>query len=152
MDSSCFPFCPGYMPKSLSTSFRTQTFHCLPSCPSHRPRVTRMLRLRCASRLWGFTLTARTAFGNLTSFSCAMVVERRAGPCHNREFLTGLWTLSRLLIQAKVWNALCTLELTQQGLSPPSEHGQEVTFSHWTWKLLRQTCVTSVCVFVFERV
>ncbi len=34
------------------------------------------------------------------------------GPGH---FPTGLWTLSRLLIQAKVWNALCTLGPTQQG-------------------------------------
>ncbi len=51
----------------------------LPCRPSHRPRVTQMLRLRCApSGLWGFTLTVRTAFGNLTSFSFAMVVERRA--------------------------------------------------------------------------
>ncbi len=51
----------------------------LPCRPSHRPRVTQMLRLWCApSGLWGFTLTVRTAFGNLTSFSFAMVVERRA--------------------------------------------------------------------------
>ncbi len=44
------------------------------------------------------------------------MVERRAGLCQNRDFPTGLWTLSRLLIRAKVWNALCTLGPTQQGL------------------------------------
>ncbi len=71
------------------------------------------------SGLWGITLTVRPVFGNRTSFSCAMVVVRRAGPCRNKDFPTGLRTLSWLHIRAKVWNALCTLGLTQQGLSPP---------------------------------
>ncbi len=35
---------PGYVPKSLSTPFRS----CLPCRLSHRPRVMRTLRLRCA--------------------------------------------------------------------------------------------------------
>ncbi len=43
----------------------------------------------------------------------------------NRGFPTGLWTLSRLLIRAEVSNAPCTLEPTQQGLSPPRGRGRE---------------------------
>ncbi len=34
--------------------------------------------------------------------------------------------LSRLLIRADVWNALCTLQPTQQGLTPPPGRGREV--------------------------
>ncbi len=37
-----------------------------------------------------------------------------------------LWTLLRLLIRAKVWNVLCTLGATQQGLSPPRGRGRVV--------------------------
>ncbi len=102
-------------------------FHCLSGLLNHRSHVMRTLRFRCApSGLWGFTSTVQPAFGNLTSFSCAMVVVRRAGPYQNRGFPTRLWTLSRLLIRAKVWNARFTLGPTQQGLSPPSGRGQEV--------------------------
>ncbi len=48
---------------------------------------------------------------------CATVVVRRA--VSKQRLPTGLWTLSRLLIRAKVWNAPFTLGSTQQGLSPP---------------------------------
>ncbi len=62
------------------------------------------------------TLTVRPVFGNQTSFLYAMVVVRRAGLCQNKDFPTGLWTLSWLHIRAKVRNALCTLGPTQRGL------------------------------------
>ncbi len=50
----------------------------------------------------------------------------KAGPYQNRGFPTGLWTLSRLLIRAKVWNALFTLGPTQQELSPAPGGSREV--------------------------
>ncbi len=115
---------PGYVPKSLS---ECRLFICLPCLLSHRPHWMRTLRLRCdPSGLLGFTSTVRPAFGNLTSSSWDTVVVQKAGPFQSRGFPTGLWTLSRLLIRAEVWNALCTLEPTQQGPSPPPGHCREV--------------------------
>ncbi len=54
---------------------------------------------------------------------CATVVVRRA--ISKQRLPTGLWTLSRLLIRARVRNAPFTLGSTQQGLSP-SVRGWEV--------------------------
>ncbi len=105
VDSDCIRFGPGdcsftlrprlgYVHKSLSTPSKCRLFLCLPCLLSHRPRWMRTLRLRCApSGLWGFTSTVRPAFGNLTSYSCATVAVRKAGPFQNRGFPTELWTL-----------------------------------------------------------
>ncbi len=118
VDSDCIRFKPGgcsvtlrprpvYVLNHYPPSSERRPFRFLPCLLSHWLHVMRTLRFRCApSGLWGFTLTVRPAFGNLTSFSCAMADKRRAGPYQNRGFPTVLWTLSRLLIRAKVWNRL----------------------------------------------
>lgn len=70
-------------------------FRCLPCLLSH-------VTLVCHVRSCGFSLTVLTVFVDLTSFWCAMVVVRRAGPCKKKEgFPTGLWTLSRLLYEPR---------------------------------------------------
>ncbi len=116
-----------YLPPSERRLFR-----CLPCHLSHRPRVMQTLRLRCAqSGLWGFTLTVRPAFGNLTNFSCAMVVVRRAGPCQNRDFPTGLWTLSRPLIRALE----CPLHI--------KAHSTRAIASSWAWS--RCMSIQDIC-------
>ncbi len=159
---------PGYVPKTLSTPFRTQTV--LLSALSSESSTLRDADAQtsvCPVRaFWIYTLTVRSAFGNLTSFLCAMVVVRRAGPCQNRDVPTGLWTLSRLFIRAKVWNALCKLEPTLHGLSPPPGRGREVClfriyalhtagllrmpsadFTSWTFSLYSPKC----CQWVTEQ-
>ncbi len=138
VDSSCIRFGPGdcsvtlrlklgYVPKSRSTPFRTQTVSLSAlSSKSSALRDADAQTSVCPIRALRTYIDRRSAFGNLTSFSITTVVVRRARPCQNRKCPTGLWTLSRLLIRAKVWNAPCTLGVTQQGLLPPPGHGQEV--------------------------
>ncbi len=121
---------PGYMPNHYLPPSERGQFCCLPCLLSHRLPVMRTLRFQCAPLgLCGFTSTVRTAFGNLTSFSCAMLVVQRAGLYQNRCLPTGLWTLSWLLIRATVWNVPFTLGTIQQGQSPPPGCGREVQCS-----------------------
>ncbi len=117
----------GYVPKSLSTPFKTQTVSLFAlSSESTVLRDADAQTSVCPIRPLRITSIVRPAFDNLTSYSCATVVVREAGPFQNRGFPTGLWTLLQLLIRAKVWNVLCTLGTTQQGLSPPRGRGSEV--------------------------
>ncbi len=57
----------------------------------------------------------------------ATVVVRRA--VSKQGLPTGLWTLSRLLIRAKVWNAPFILGSTQQGLSPSVRGWERYVYS-----------------------
>ncbi len=136
VDSVCFHFgpgdCsvtlrprPGYVPKSLSTPLRMQTFFVCPpfwvidliGCGRSDSGVPRQ----------GFK-DLHWPFGQLSAIWPALRVLwwcERLGR-FKTGFSTGLWTLSRLLIRAEVWNAPCTLEPTQQGLSPPPGRGREV--------------------------
>ncbi len=134
VDSDCIHFGPGdcgvtFWPritclKSLSTPFRRRLFRCLPCLLSRRPHVMRTLRFLVPRQ--GFEDLHRP-FGQLSAIwpaiLCATVVVRRA--VSKQRLPTGLWTLSRLLIRARVWNAPFTLGSTQQGLSP-SVRGWEV--------------------------
>ncbi len=69
-------------------------------------------------------------FCQTISFSCTTVAVQRAGPYQNRGFPTGLWTLSRLLIRAKVWNAL-------------SHHSTRAIASSWAWS--RGMSIQHIC-------
>ncbi len=110
-----------YLPPS-----ETRLFLCL---PSHCPHVTQTLRHGCCP------VRALRIYIDLSASFRVLWFVRRVRPCQNRDFPTVLWMLSRLLIRAKVWNALCTLGPTQQGLSPPPGHGQEVClFRIYAWK------------------
>ncbi len=77
----------GYVPKSLSTSFRSQTvsLSALAAESSSPQRVNAQAAVCPVRALRIFTLT---------SFLCAMVVLQRAEPCRNKDCHTGLWTLS----------------------------------------------------------
>ncbi len=111
-----------YLPPS-----ECRLFHCLPCLPSHQPRVTRRFRLRCApSGLWGLTSTVQPAFGNLANFSCAMVVVRKGLTVSKQRLSHWIVDAIKAAYTSQGLNALCTLGATQQGLSPPPGHGQEV--------------------------
>ncbi len=84
-------------------------------------------------------------FGQLSAIwpaiLCATVVVRRT--VSKQRLPTGLWTLSRLLIRAKVWNAPFTLGSTQQGLSPPVRGWEVCLFRKYALQpagLLRIPC------------
>ncbi len=126
---------PGYVPKSLSTPFRMQTVSLSAlSSESLTSRDADAQTSVCPVRaLWGFTLTVRPAFGNLTSFLCATVVVRRAGPCQNRDF-------SHRIVDA------ITAAYTSRGLEYPLHiraHSTRAIASSWAWS--RGMSIQDIC-------
>ncbi len=124
VDSDCIHFGPGdcgvtLWPritclKSLSTPFRTQTVSLAALSSESSTSRDANAQISCApSGLWGFTSAVRPVFGNLTSYLVCYGGVRRA--ISKQRLPTGLWTLSRLLIRARVRNAPFTLGSTQQG-------------------------------------
>ncbi len=128
MDSDCIHFGPGGCSVTLRPRPGYVPNNYLPIYPLlNANNFAVCLYFWVIDFMWfGGSNFVRPAFDNLTIFSCATVVVRRAGPYQNRGFPIGLWTLLWLLIRGKVWHAPFTLGTTQQGLSPPPGCGREV--------------------------
>ncbi len=142
VDSECIQLGPGdcsvtlrprleYVPKSLSTPFeRTETVSpsalATKSSPSQSADAQTAI---CPVRALRFYIDRSSSFRQSIQLLGAMVDVRRAEAYRNKVCHTGLWTLSRRHIQPKDWNAPCTSEAIQRGLSLPPERGQEVCLS-----------------------
>ncbi len=118
--------CLHYLPPSGHRQFRYR-----PCLLSHRPLGVRTLRLQCApSGLWGFTLTVRPAFGNRTSFLCALVVVRRSKQ-----------RLSHWIVDAIM------AAYTSQGLECPLHiraYSTRAIASSWAWS--RGMSIQDICL------
>ncbi len=113
MDSDCIRFRPGDCGVTLWPRPGYVPNHYLPPSSTSRDADTQISV--CPVRALRIYIDRSASFRQSDHFLCATVVVRRAGPYQNRGFPTGLWTLSQLIIQANVWNALFTLGPTQQG-------------------------------------
>ncbi len=127
----------GYVPKSLSTSFRSQTvsLSALAAELSSSQRANAQAAV-CPVRALRIYIDRSASFRQSDQlFVCYGGSTKGRAVSKNKDCHTGLWTLSWRHMRAKDWNALYTSEAIQRGLSLPPGRGREVCLSQiFAWQ------------------